>query len=141
MAAHLDLTDKIGADGRVTWRAEGGPWTVYVISQEPGCRVKRAAPGGEGFMLNPWYGKAITHYTERFTKAFDAYNGPRPRSIYHDSYEYNQNWSPDLFKEFEKRRGYRLQDHLAELFAERGNETAGRVKSDYRENRLRHDGR
>lgn len=130
----IELTDKIGADGGVAWTAEGGPWTVYAVSQRPsGQKVKRPAPGGEGHMLNPFYGKAVNHFLERFTQAFDAYKGPRPRAIYHDSYEYNCSWSPDLFKEFEKRRGYRLQDHLPELFGREATENSGRVKSDYRE--------
>jgi hypothetical protein len=131
----VELTDKIGADGGVEWQAEGGPWTVYAVSQKfSGRKVKRASPGGEGYMLNPFYGKAVGHYLERFTRAFDAYKGPLPRAIYHDSYEYANNWSPDLFKEFEKRRGYRLQTRLPALFSdEAASETVARVKSDYRE--------
>lgn len=129
----VELTDKIGADGTVGWKAEGGPWTIYAVSQKPSRqKVKRASPGGEGWMLNPYYGKAVTHYLERFTKAFDAYKGPRPRAIYHDSYEYNNNWAPDLFKEFEKRRGYRLQTQLPALFDKGDPETIARVKGDYR---------
>jgi hypothetical protein len=97
-------------------------------------KVKRAGPGGQGLMLNPFYGKAIDHYLERFTKAFDAYDGPRPRAIYHDSYEYfGCDWSPDLLTEFERRRGYKLQDHLDQVRAKDGDDTKARVKGDYRE--------
>ena len=49
----IELTDKIAADGSVNWTAEGGAWRVYAISQKPTSKVKRAAPGGEGYMLNP----------------------------------------------------------------------------------------
>jgi hypothetical protein len=97
-------------------------------------KVKRAGPGGQGLMLNPFYGRAIDHYLERFTKAFDAYDGPRPRAIYHDSYEYfGCDWSPDLLAEFERRRGYKLQDHLDAIRAKDGDDTTARVKGDYRE--------
>ena len=47
----------------------------------------------------------MRHYLERFTKAFAAYEGPKPRATYHDSFEYLSNWSPDLLAEFAKRRG------------------------------------
>jgi hypothetical protein len=97
-------------------------------------KVKRAGPGGQGLMLNPFYGRAIDHYLERFTKAFDAYKGPLPRAIYHDSYEYfGCDWSPDLLAEFERRRGYKLQDHLDRVRAKDGDDTTARVKGDYRE--------
>lgn len=129
----VELTDKIAEGGTVDWKAEGGPWTVYAVSQRPSRqKVKRPSPGGEGWMLNPFSGQAVTHYLERFTKAFDAYKGPRPRAIYHDSYEYQNNWAPDLFKEFEKRRGYRLQTQLPALFEKGDPETIARVKADYR---------
>ena len=41
-----------------------------------------------------------------------------PRAMYHDSYEYATEWAPDVFEQFEKRRGYRLQDHLPAFFGE-----------------------
>ena len=84
-------------------------------------------------MLNPFYGEAIKNYLHRFDEAFDKYKGPMPRAIYHDSYEYHSEWSPDLFAEFEKRRGYRLQDHLPQMFGSGTDDTTARVKCDYRE--------
>jgi hypothetical protein len=96
-------------------------------------RVKRFAPGGAGWMLNPFYADAMRHYLQRFTDAFAKYDGPKPRAMYHDSYEYNCNWSPDLLAEFEKRRGYKLQAELPLLFGKEENDRVARVKSDYRE--------
>ncbi|MBI4878001.1 MAG: glycoside hydrolase [Acidobacteria bacterium] len=103
------------------------------VSLRPGNRVKRAAPGGEGYMLNPFYRPAIETYLKRFDAAFASYTGPKPRSMYHDSFEYQVNWSPDLPAEFERRRGYRLQTEFPALFGGRADERAARVKSDYRE--------
>jgi hypothetical protein len=131
--ACVELTDKIAADGSVNWTAEGGAWRVYAISQKPTSKVKRAAPGGEGWMLNPIYADAIRHWLPRFTKAFASYDGPMPRAQYHDSFEYGVNWSPDLFAQFEKRRGYRLQTELPALFGKESNDHVARVKCDYRE--------
>lgn len=107
-----------------------GGWEVGV---RPTMRVKRAAPGGEGFMLNPFSREAIAQHLSRFTAAFGAYTGAMPRAIYHDSFEYQANWSPNLLAEFERRRGYRLQDHYDALFGEAGDDHTRRVKADYRE--------
>ena len=107
-----------------------GGWEVAV---RPTMRVKRAAPGGEGFMLNPFLRGAIDAHLGRFSGAFDRYSGAKPRAVYHDSFEYQANWSPNLLMEFEKRRGYRLQDHYDVLFGKTEDERTRRVKADYRE--------
>ncbi len=111
-----------------------------------GPKVKRAAPGGEGFMLNPFYGDAMSHYLERFTDAFDKAGraGPSapggglsqpalPNAVYHDSYEYKSNFSPDLFAEFKKRRGYDLQPELKNLLNTTDSNRAAKVRCDYNE--------
>lgn len=130
----VDLLGKIAADGSVNWTAPKGSWKVYAISQKPsGQKVKRAAPGGEGWMLNLAYPKAMTDYLRRFDAAFKNYHGAMPRAQYHDSYEYKLDWSPVLFAEFQKRRGYRLQDYLDVFLSGEPADLAARVKCDYRE--------
>lgn len=137
----IDLTDKLDAGGASPALPGKSLWTVYTVSLRPvRTPVKRAAPGGEGPMLNPFYAAAIRHYLLRFSDAFAMYNGLRPRAVYQDSYEYQSTWSPDLFAEFEKRRGYRLQERLPELFGGAdGDKPAGEVR--FSRNDLRHDGR
>jgi hypothetical protein len=95
--------------------------------------VKRAAPGAEGWMMNPLSARAMENYLKPFTETFAAHPELRPRAIYHDSYEYKANWSPDLLDEFEKRRGYKLQDEFGALFGREANDHVARVKCDYRE--------
>jgi len=131
----VELTEKISAEGAVDWTAPaGGTWTVYAISQKPsGQKVKRAGPGGEGWMLNLLYPHAMDDFLKPYTAAFAAYNGPKPRAQYHDSYEYRTDWSPVFFAEFEKRRGYRLQTELPALFSKNPDEHAARVLCDYRQ--------
>ena len=130
----IELTDKISADGDVSFSAPNGTWTFYAISQKPsGQKVKRAGPGGEGWMLNLIYAPAMDDYLKPFTAAFADYTGPKPRAQYHDSYEYRSDWSPDFFAQFEKRRGYRLQTELPALFSKEDNDHAARVKCDYRQ--------
>jgi len=128
-----DLTARISTNGTVDWTA-GSDSTVYLISQKPsGQKVKRPAPGGEGPMLNLIYPAGVEHFLERYTQAFESYKGPKPRAMYHDSYEYRSDWAPDFFQQFEKRRGYRLQEHLPAFFARQPDDEAKRIKCDYRE--------
>ncbi len=95
--------------------------------------VKRASPGGAGPMIDPFSATAVSHYLERFTKAFASMAGPRPRAQYHDSFEYQANWTYDFSEEFARRRGYRIEDHAAAFASGEPAEEAARVKSDYRE--------
>jgi len=132
----IEITDKISADGEVDWTApvgsgdapvaakqvkhgdEASPphWTVYAISQKPsGQKVKRAGPGGEGWMLNPAYPQAVHDWLKWFDAAFADYHGPKPQAVFQDSYEYRTDWAPDFFAQFEKLRGYKLQDELPAL--------------------------
>jgi len=94
--------------------------------------VKRAAPGGAGHMLNPFSPSAITFYLKRFDPVLK--DGPlRPRAQYHDSFEYHANWSEELPKEFKKRRGYDIKDHLQTLFgSDENQDRTCRIKYDYR---------
>ena len=136
--APIDLAAQIAPDGSVEWSPASGSAHVYAISQRPsGVKVKRAGPGGQGHMLNLIYPAAMTHYLEWFEQALDGYQGPMPRALYHDSYEYRSDWAPDFFASFAKRRGYRLQDELPALFGPASTNLAAehiaRVKCDYRE--------
>jgi hypothetical protein len=154
----VELTGRIGMDGRVDWTAEGGPWTVYAISQKPsGVVVKRSAPGGAGPMLNPFFPDAMRRYMQWFEGPFAAAK-PNLGALFQDSYEYKSQWAPDFFAQFEKLRGYRLQTELPALLGsarslpssvvlttdvvgksldslsqDSQDDHAARVKSDYRE--------
>jgi hypothetical protein len=130
----VDLKDLVLADGAIDWVAPADDWRVIAVGQQPsGRRVKRAAPGGAGHMLNLFHEPAMENYLRVFSAAFDAYEGPLPRSMYHDSYEYISNWSPDLFEQFARRRGYRLENELPALFNSDSSEHAARVQCDFRE--------
>lgn len=129
-----DLTDQVTNEGKFDWTAPNGVWKTFTVFQKPADRmVKRAAPGGAGHMLNPFCGEAVQQYLKRFDAAFDGYKGLMPRAMYHDSYEYQSDWSPDLLQAFQERRGYRLQEYLPAFFEEGDPDLAGRIKCDYRE--------
>lgn len=95
-------------------------------------KVKRAAPGGEGWVVDHFDREAVRNYLDRFEKAFAASGVPYPHTFFNDSYEvYQANWTPTLFDEFLKRRGYDLRDHLPELLGYK--DDGNQVLSDYRE--------
>ncbi len=129
-----DLLPALTPQGTLEWTPPEGAWSIISVWQKPsGTVVERAAPGGEGWMLNIFQGGVMQHYLERFDAAFAAYDGAMPRAMYHDSYEYKCNWAQDLFAAFEKRRGYRLQDRLDVFFGDARSDDQARIKCDYRE--------
>ena len=92
-------------------------------------KVKRAAPGGEGLVIDHFDKQAVANYLRHIEAAFERTGTPYPRTFFNDSYEVSEaTWTPTLFEEFEKRRGYKLEEHLPELIG-------GDVKTvaDYRE--------
>ena len=95
-------------------------------------KVKRAAPGGEGWVIDHFDRQAVAHYLQRFDQAFATSGVPYPHTFFNDSYEvYKADWTPTLFDEFQKRRGYDLRQKLPELLGvvDDGNQ----VLADYRE--------
>ena len=95
-------------------------------------KVKRAAPGGEGWVVDHFDREAVRNYLERFDKAFAESGVSYPHTFFNDSYEvYRANWTPSLFDEFLKRRGYDLQQHLPELLGDI--DDGNQVLADYRE--------
>ncbi len=92
-------------------------------------QVKRAAPGGEGYVIDHFDSTAVAHYLQHIDSAFTASKTPFPHTFFNDSYEvYGADWTPTLLTEFERRRGYRLQDKFPEFL-----DGDAQVVSDYRE--------
>lgn len=106
------------------------------VTLVPAMQVKRAAPGGEGPMLNPLSPRSMGLYLERFSAAFDRSKAAVPRAQYHDSFEYRADWCAELLDEFKTRRGYDLREHLTAFFNDRtagDSDVPARVKCDYRQ--------
>ena len=130
----VELTDLVKEDGALRWKAPRGQWQVILLYYVRTLQqVNRAAPGGEGLVIDHFDAEAVRHYLQRFDEAFAQSGVPYPDTFFNDSYEvYGADWTPRLFDEFESRRGYRLQDHLPELIFGVGTD-ATRVLVDYRE--------
>ena len=104
-------------------------------------KVKRAAPGGEGLVINHFDRKAVANYLRHIEQAFERTKTPYPHTFFNDSYEVEAaTWTPTLLEEFEKRRGYKLEEHLPELLASitgdsksQNSSLNSQILSDYRE--------
>jgi hypothetical protein len=135
----LDLTSKVDKAGVLDWVAPEGHWKLYAVFMGwHGKMVERAGPGGEGNVIDHFSAPALGNYLARFDKAFENYNLSSLRAFFNDSYEVddargNADWTPLLFEEFKKRRGYDLKSHLPALFRQDVSDLNERVLCDYRE--------
>ena len=103
----LELSGNV-VDGQLQMLRLTGKWLViaqYVSRTRQ--QVKRAAPGGAGYVIDHFDKTAVKHYLERFDQAFESSGTPYPHNFFNDSYEvYGANWTPTLLEEFKARRGY-----------------------------------
>ena len=132
----IDITGKLKKDGTLNWTApKKGDWEVYALfAGRTFQKVKRAAPGGEGYVVNHYDSVAVKKYLDRFDRAFKGREEIFPKVMFNDSYEvYGSDWTAGLFDEFAKDHGYRLEQYLPE-FADKENQTElrGRIVRDYR---------
>lgn len=115
-------------------KAEGsGPQVeLFFISSHTRQQVKRAANGGEGYVLDHMARPAIDHYLQtRGDELLSGFAGAAPYAIFSDSLEvYGADWTKDLPAEFAKRRGYDLIPHLPEL-VQGGTPEADSVRRDW----------
>ncbi|HRI80253.1 MAG TPA: glycosyl hydrolase [Cyclobacteriaceae bacterium] len=135
----VDLTDRINASGKLDWTAPAGNWKLYAVFEGwHGKMVERAGPGGEGYAIDHFSAVALKHYLNRFDSAFAGKNIETLRAFFNDSYEVDDargtaNWTPTLFEEFQKLKGYDLREHLPALFGKDIEEKNKRILCDYRE--------
>ncbi|HEY4324870.1 MAG TPA: glycosyl hydrolase [Mucilaginibacter sp.] len=114
----IDITDKLGADGRLKWNVPAGQWTILRIGHTSTGHTNATGGAGKGLecdKFNPeaakiqfdhWFGEAVKQAGPELAK--------QVLKIFHvDSWECgSQNWSPVFAAEFKKRRGYDLIPYL-----------------------------
>ena len=117
----VDVTSCV-TDGRLYWTSSDNTspeqnWQVIALYVGYGVdRVHRSAPGGEGWVIDHFDSTAVAHHLAHIEEAFERTGTPYPHTFFNDSYEVAAaTWTPRLFDEFRKRRGYRLEEHLPEL--------------------------
>ncbi len=129
----IDITDKV-KDGKLNYEKPrqtlGEHCLIIALYARYGVmKVKRAAPGGEGLVIDHFDRNAVANYLRHIEQAFERTKTPYPHTFFNDSYEVaDATWTPTLFEEFEKRRGYKLEEYLWQLKA-----GIPEVVSDYRE--------
>lgn len=109
--------------------------TKYIVEVSPTKqKVKRAAPGAEGWVIDHFDGGVVDRYLAPFDAVFKQKN-IGVRAFYNDSYEvYGANWTPDFFKKFKLLRGYDLAEHLDVLAKDTAKtDREKRIWSDYHE--------
>lgn len=113
---YMDLPFTVDSEGKVHWTIPSTDIKVFALFQRmTGQKVKRAAPGGEGYVVDYFSKSAFQSYFQRFRKAFGetAFSSGEVRSFYNDSYEvYGANWTNEFPGHFERLRGYSLLPYL-----------------------------
>lgn len=126
----------------------GGPWisdgdaaktfrfnadTTEIFGVQTKQKVKRAAPGGEGWVMNHYDIDVLNRYLKPFEAAFAQSGCPWPNTFFNDSFEvYRAGWDDKLPDAFFADHGYRLEEHLKEFAANDGSEASKKVIADYR---------
>ncbi len=110
------------------WKFEG--YSIANTNQ----KVKRAAPGGEGMVIDFFDQKAVLKYLNHFDSIFtESKFKIKPRSWYHDSYEaYQSNFSFRFNKRFKEIKGYELTPALP-VMMDTGNPARPLILHDFRE--------
>lgn len=135
----MELTNKVDAGGKLNWTAPAGNWQLAALFIGwHGKMVERAAPGGEGDVIDHFNATALKHYLNKFDAVFKGKDISGIRAYFNDSYEVDDargqsNWTPDFLDEFKKRRGYDLRNYLPQLFARDTSDVSRRILVDYRQ--------
>lgn len=117
----VELTAQVAPDGALDWTIPPGRWLLMTfVSGYTGMKVKRAAPGGEGLVLDHFNREALTlHLRHNGEVQKSALAGALAIGL--DSWEvYNSNWTGKLPEEFERRRGYSPMRYLPAIFLPAG---------------------
>lgn len=112
----IDLTGKMNADGSLNWTAPAGNWKLlrfgYTLTGKQNHPASPEATGLEVDKLDPVAVKAyFENYLDQYKSATGGLMGEKGglQYIITDSWEAGvQNWTGNLFREFETRRGYSM---------------------------------
>jgi hypothetical protein len=110
----IDLTPQSGKE-MINQKVTLSDWMVtvfgFTLTEQ---LVKRAAPGGEGLVMDYFDDQSVMYYLNYFDSIFSHTEYPiNPRALYHDSYEvYRANWTGRFLDTFKELQEYDLFDYL-----------------------------
>lgn len=108
----INLTGKMGADGKLDWDAPAGNWTILRMGHVPtGKDNHPAPPEGDGLEVDKLSKEALDKHWNGMMAKVIADAGPLAGKVLNnsliDSYEVgSQNWTPKFRQEFQRLRGY-----------------------------------
>ncbi len=114
----INLTDKLTADGKLSWAIPAGNWTILRIGYTPtGQRNAPAMESGRGLECDKMNAAGVEKHFDammgKLVKQVGPLAGKSLANAVIDSWEMGpQNWTPELQKEFKKRRGYDMTPWL-----------------------------
>ena len=108
----IDLTAKMQDGGKLTWDVPEGEWTILRLGHTPTGKDNHPAPAeGTGPECDKLSKEALdAHWAGMMKRVLDDIGPLAGKSLNNaliDSYEVgNQNWTPKMREEFQRRRGY-----------------------------------
>ncbi|MFY0651765.1 MAG: hypothetical protein JXQ96_07010 [Cyclobacteriaceae bacterium] len=108
----IDLSDKMDTDGKLTWSAPAGEWTIQRFGMTPtGTKNAPAAPQGKGYEIDKMSEKLVRFHFDKFVgellKRIPEDSKSAFKYVIGDSYEMgSQNWSDDFQQKFQAKYGY-----------------------------------
>jgi hypothetical protein len=113
-ASVIDLTSRMGPDGRLDWTPPPGRWKILRLgSSLTGTTNHPATPEATGLEVDKFDGEAVKRYLDTYIGMFRETTGPELigerglRALLTDSIEVGpSNWTRDMLGQFQKLRGY-----------------------------------
>jgi len=115
----VNLTDRMGKDGRIVWNVPEGKWTILRLGHTTTGKDNHPAPeSGRGLECDKLSKEAVEVHFESLMGKLIAEAGPLAGkslvATHIDSWEVgSQNWTPKFREEFRQRRGYDMLPYLA----------------------------
>jgi hypothetical protein len=98
----------------------GASQVLFCIAGHTGMKVKRAAMGAEGYVIDHYDPRVVDKFLKSIADPeLKACAGNPPYAVFCDSLEVaGEDWTDDFLAEFQKRRGYDLRPYLPALTGE-----------------------
>jgi hypothetical protein len=105
---------------------------LFFVAGHTGMKVKRAAAGAEGYVLDHYDPRVIEKFIRTVAEpVLDACAANPPYAVFCDSLEVGgEDWTGNFLAEFQRRRGYDLRPHLPALVTDDG-EKAPEIRHDW----------